>query len=431
MGVWGNSFPQPCFLMPRIIFATFEGGGHVTPAAQLARRLQADGATLRFLSDEASRAAAAGLPFHPWRRAPNRQGAAAAATPLRDHLAAFWPPAAVRSLCAEVMCEPALAYAQDLLAAMREQPADLIVANELLLGAMLAGEAAGVPVVSFSANIWPFPTRDDLPPFGPGFRPGTQDWHAKRDAFTRDWTFKLYDAGLPALNAARAALGLPPLAHVLDQLQMLRLSLLGTARAFDFDRPAVPPSFAYAGPMLETPPWAAPWLPRHARPHVLVSFSTTQMGQTGALRRSLRALHGLPVQGVLTAGPAIDPAGLPAGSQVQILRGAAHDDILPHCAAAIVQGGHGSVIRPLLHGVPLLALPLGRDNADNAARVAEAGAGIALSGRAGAWRIRRALRTLLAEPAYRQAAAVLGRHIAVETDGGAGASARLLRLVEA
>lgn len=417
--------------MPEVIFATFEGGGHVTPAAQLARRMQADGATLRFFSDEASRAAAAGLPFHPWQRAPNRQGAAAAAAPLRDHLAALWPPAMVRSLCEEVICGPALAYAEDLLAAMRKRPAALIVANELLLGALLAGEAAGVPVVSFSANIWPFPTREDLPPFGPGFRPATREWEARRDAFTRDWTFRLYDTGLPALNAARSALGLPPLAHVLDQLRVLRLSLLGTARAFDFGRPVVVPPFAYAGPLLETPPWAAPWRPRHARPHVLVSFSTTQMGQAGALRRSLAALRGLPVRGVLTAGPAIDPAGLPAADNAEILRGAAHDDILPHCAAAIVQGGHGSVIRPLLHGVPLLVLPHGRDNADNAARVAAAGAGLALPRRAGAWRIRRALRTLLEDPAYRAAATTLGQAIAAETDGGAAASALLLRLVEA
>ncbi|RKK02945.1 glycosyltransferase family 1 protein, partial [Teichococcus wenyumeiae] len=65
-------------MRPAIILATFEGGGHVTPAAQFARRLQADGAALRFVSDEASRAAAAGLPFQPWRRAPNRQPGAEA-----------------------------------------------------------------------------------------------------------------------------------------------------------------------------------------------------------------------------------------------------------------------------------------------------------------------------------------------------------------
>ena len=415
--------------MPEVIFATFEGGGHVTPAAQLARRMQADGATIRFVSDEASRTAATVLDFHPWRQAPNRQGAAAAA-PLRDHLAAFWPPALVRSLCEEVICGPALAYARDLLAMLQARPARLIVANELLLGAMLAGEAAGIPVVSFSANIWPYPTRADVPPFGPGFRPGTRDWHARRDAFARDWTFKLYDAGLPALNAARTALGLPPLAHVLDQLKILALSLLGTAQAFDFGLPAVPPGFRYAGPLLDTPPWAARWAPAQPGPHVLVSFSTTQMGQAGPLRRSLAALRGLPVRGVLTTGPAVDPASLPVPGGAEVVRGAAHDDILPHCAAVIVQGGHGSVVRPLLHGVPLLVLPLGRDNADNAARVAAAGAGLVLPGRAGAWRIRRALRRLLEEPSFRAQARALGQAIAVESDGGARASATLLRKAE-
>jgi UDP:flavonoid glycosyltransferase YjiC (YdhE family) len=416
-------------MRPAIILATFEGGGHVTPAAQFARRLQADGASLRFVSDEASRAAATGLAFRPWRRAPNRQPGAEAAAPLRDHLRAFWPPALVRSLCDEVICAPALAYAEDLLAMLREQPADLIVCNELLLGAMLAGEKAGVPVVSFSANIWPYPTRADLPPFGPGFRPGSKDWHTRRDAFARDWTFSLYDAGLPALNGARAALGLPPLAHVLDQLRMLRLSLLATARAFDFGLEHVPEPFAYAGPLLETPPWAGRWQPaRPGLPHVLISFSTTQMGQRGALRRCIAALRGLPLRGVLTLGPAVAPESLPPSDQIEILRGAAHDDILPHCAAAIVQGGHGSVIRPLLHGVPLLCLPLGRDNADNAARVAQAGAGLARGGHSPAWRIRGALRALLEQGHYRDAAHRLGRAIAAEMDGGAAASARVLAI---
>lgn len=414
---------------PAIILATFEGGGHVTPAAQFGRRLQADGARLRFVSDEASRAAAAGLPFQPWRRAPNRRPGAEAAAPLRDHLRAFWPPALVRSLCDEVICAPALAYAEDLLAMLREEPADLIICNELLLGALLAGEKAGVPVVSFSANIWPYPTRADLPPFGPGFRPGTKEWHSRRDTFARDWTFSLYDTGLPALNAARAALGLPPLAHVLDQLRMLRLSLLATARAFDFGLESVPEPFAYAGPLLETPPWAGRWQPsRPDLPHVLISFSSTQMGQRGTLRRCIAALRGLPLRGVLTLGPAVEPDSLPAAEHVEILRGAAHDDILPHCTAAIVQGGHGSVIRPLLHGVPLLCLPLGRDNADNAARVAEAGAGLVRGGRAPAWRIRRALRPLLEQPHYRDAARRLGQAIAAETDGGAAASARVLAI---
>jgi UDP:flavonoid glycosyltransferase YjiC (YdhE family) len=415
-------------MRPAILLATFEGGGHVTPAVQFARRLSSDGADLRFVSDEASRAAAAGLPFHPWRRAPNRQPGAEAAAPLRDHLRALWPPAMVRSLCEEVICAPALAYAEDLLALMRERPADLILCNELLLGAMLAGEAAGVPVVSFSANIWPFPTRADLPPFGPGFRPGKQEWHARRDSFARDWTFGLYDAGLPALNAARAALGLPPLAHVLDQLRMLRLSVLATARAFDFGLEQVPEPFAYAGPLLETPPWAGRWQPASPLPHVLVSFSTTQMGQRGALRRCVAALRGLPLRGVVTLGPAVEPAALPASPQVEVLRGAAHDDILPHCAAAIVQGGHGSVIRPLLHGVPLLCLPLGRDNADNAARVAAAGAGLVRGGRAPAWRIRGALRQLLEQPRYRDAARHLGQAISANMDGGAAASARVLAI---
>src|SRR6185369_9137380 len=44
----------------------------------------------------------------------------------------------------------------------------------------------------------------------------------------------MFDSGLPSLNATRAALGLAPLEHLLDQFHAARAELLATARAFDF-----------------------------------------------------------------------------------------------------------------------------------------------------------------------------------------------------
>jgi UDP:flavonoid glycosyltransferase YjiC (YdhE family) len=58
----------------------------------------------------------------------------------------------------------------------------------------------------------------------------------------------------------------------------------------------------------------------------------------------------------------------------------------------------------LAHGVPLVCLPLGRDQGDVAARVVWHGAGLRLSSSAGAPKIRGALDHVLHQPAFRMAA---------------------------
>jgi UDP:flavonoid glycosyltransferase YjiC (YdhE family) len=66
---------------------------------------------------------------------------------------------------------------------------------------------------------------------------------------------------------------------------------------------------------------------------------------------------------------------------------------------------------------------MGRDQNDNAARVAARGAGLRLDPGAAPDAIAEALRILLADPTYRAAAGRLGRAIAAETDPEAAADA--------
>jgi UDP:flavonoid glycosyltransferase YjiC (YdhE family) len=62
-------------------------------------------------------------------------------------------------------------------------------------------------------------------------------------------------------------------------------------------------------------------------------------------------------------------------------------------------------------GVPLLCLPMGRDQHDNAARVSHRGAGLTLPADASPDAIAAAARRLLDEPAFRAAAEGLGAAI--------------------
>ncbi len=75
---------------------------------------------------------------------------------------------------------------------------------------------------------------------------------------------------------------------------------------------------------------------------------------------------------------------------------------MPQAAVVVTRGGHGTVLRALSHGRPLLCVQMARDQNDNAARVAFHGAGLALQPVAGAQAIETALRRLLNEATFRQ-----------------------------
>lgn len=419
----------------RFLFTTFEGGGHVPPALLVARRLRERGHEVMVVSDEANRAQAAqnGLDFTPWRTAPNRTVLGAADDPLEDWNRR-WPPAVVRAVCDAVIGGPALAYGRDTLEQIRDFAPDLVVSNELLFGCMAAAEATDTPLALLTANVWCFPTREDLPPFGPGFPRASNAFEQGRERTSRKMIARWYDAALKPLNAARAELQLEPLSAALDQLQAAELILIGASGAFDYAAAAAPP-FVYAGPLGEAPGWARQSgadarLLSEDRSNVLVSFSTTHQGQREVVARCIRALADLPVNGVVTLGPALGGATLPSAPNVQVVEQADHDVLVPRCAAMLCHGGHGTVMRPLMFGVPVICIPTGRDQPENAARIAWAGAGLRLPRSAGVGAIRRAVQRVLAEPSFRGSARRLGEAIRREADGGLAAAERLEALAQ-
>lgn len=417
----------------RIVFTTWEGGGHVAPALAAARAVAALGHDVLVVSDSANAPAAAalGLPFEPWRSAPNRPQAGDRRDAVRDW-AAETPIQVIHALAEAVLCGPAERYAADLRAILRRFPADLVVSNEMLFGAMLGAEAAGTPLAILVGNLWPFPTRADLPPFGPGLPPAQSPQERARDAAIRSALLEVYAPHLPTLNAARAAHGLPPLDTLFDQLAPARRILLAVAQAFDFGDVPPPAPFAYVGPLIADPAWAAAKAAgggetTDPRPLILISTSTLYQAQEGMLRRCIAAMAGEPVRAIVTLGPALDPRDFTdAPENVTVLTSASHDALAPQCAAVVSHAGHGTVVRPLMHGKPLLSLPMGRDQRDNAARIAARGAGLTLEAEAPPEAIRAALRRLLHEPQFTEAAQRLGAAIRCEADQGALAARLIL-----
>lgn len=406
-------------MTPRnFLFASFEGGGSIGPALTVVRKLVARGHRVRFMSDACNRpeAEAAGAAFVPWTRAPSRPDRSRETDLLCD-----WevdPMAGFERTLDKLMIGPALLYAQDLIGELRREAADLVVSNEMLFGPMLGCEAAGQRLALLSANICVYPLIPEMPALGAGLAPAGTDEERALQAAIAAGSAQMLDARLPTLNAARAALGLSPLANVLDQLRAAEALLLGTARSFDFATGALPPFVRYVGPQLDDPAWAeewnSPWAADDGRPLMLAAFSTTFQDHAAVLQRVIDAAGDLPVRLLVTLGDAIEPDELRPAANSVLVRSAPHNAVMREAALVVTHGGHGTVARALIHRLPMLVMPHGRDQADNGVRVTERGAGLSLPPSATAEEIRAALARLLAEPSFAAAAAALGERVAEE-----------------
>ena len=105
-----------------------------------------------------------------------------------------------------------------------------------------------------------------------------------------------------------------------------------------------------------------------------------------------------------------------------------YSQVMPQADLVITHGGHGTVCRALAAGAPVLCCPAVGDMAENAARVAWAGAGLMLPWRlTGAAPLRWAVRRILAEPRF----ATRTREVATwarENDGAERGAALVERL---
>ncbi|HYD13858.1 MAG TPA: glycosyltransferase [Allosphingosinicella sp.] len=406
--------------MTNFLIATWEGGGSVMPMLTVARKLADRGHRVRVMSDRCNRpeAEAAGAAFIPWTRAPSRPDRSRESDSFRDWKAET-PQDQIRLVLERVWAGPALDYAEDVVEELRREPADLVISSEMLMGVMAGCEAIGQRFVALTCNINLFGT-PGVPPVGPGLVPAQtpEDEALHREVAAGNEA--LFAMGLPALNAARRLLGLRPLARLADQLEPAEALLLGTAEAFDFAPPSLPENMAYVGPQLADPPWAAPWQspwsPDDVRPLVLAAFSTTFQDHVGVLQAVIDGASALPVRLLVTLGDTIAPEELFPGPNTALVHSAPHNAVMPETALVVTHGGHGTVTRALMHGKPLIVVPHGRDQNDNAARVTARGAGLMLPATAAADAFRGAIESVLADPGYAAAAAALGARVAEEVE---------------
>jgi MGT family glycosyltransferase len=401
----------------RYLFAIIDGGGTVPADTSVIRAMVERGHDVRVLADRvlAPDVEATGAEHIPWERAPQRPNLEPDTEIISDS-GTKTPFQAFERVRDGALTGPAALFAADVRAELRRRPADVVVANFFVFGAQIAAEAEGVPFAFLVANVLSFPG-SGTPPLGPGFKPARGPLGRARDAAINRMMARLFDKGLDQLNAARREHGLEPRASVLENFQYADRLLLMTSRGFEYESFTPPPNVRIVGPRLADPAWAGDWSPPPGDdPLVLVGMSSTFMDQAaGALQRVATALGELPVRGLLTTGRAISPGAMDAPANVTVVERAPHSEVLRDASAVVTHGGHGTVIKALAAGLPVVVMPMGRDQLDNAARVEHHGAGLRLKPKASPERIAATVRRVLDEPSFAAGAERMAAAIAADT----------------
>ena len=400
----------------RYLFAIIDGGGTVPADTSVMRALVERGHDVRVLADSvlAPDIETTGAEHVPWERAPQRRDLDPQSVIMRD-----WDTKTPFQAFARVrdgaMTGPAALFAADVRAELQRRPADVVVGNFFVFGAQIAAEAEGVPFAFLVSNLLSF-RGSGTPPLGPGLKPARGPLGRARDAAINRMMSRLFDKGLDQLNEARRENGLRPIGSVLENFERADRLLLLTSRAFEYECYSPPPNVRVVGPRLDDPAWAGDWTPPAGDgPLVLVGMSSTYMDHGGVLQRVTTALGELPVRGLVTTGPSVALDEIEAPENVTVVERAPHSEVLRHAAAVVTHAGHGTVIKALAAGVPVVAIPLGRDQLDNAARVAHHGAGLRLKPKAQPEAIARAVRRVLDEPSFAAGAQRLADAIAADT----------------
>lgn len=336
--------------MGRVLFVTWHGGGNVNPVVALGRQLQGLGHEVAVLATAtlAARFERAGLRFI--ERDPGDE----------------WDLGLM---------------AADVAAACGRFEPDAAVVDYMLPAGLCATEALGVPTVALVHTL-----------YGALLEGGTVSPMSMA-------------ATVPAINHVRDDLGLEPIARLGDLLADVAHVVVTTPASIDTPPDPLPSNVVYVGPVFEEADPDAPWsVPPGDGPLVVVSLGTTDMDELPLLARVLGALAHEHARVLATVGDHADPWEIPTPGNTTISRFVQHAAVLPHADLVISHGGIGTCLAALAHGLPVLCLPLGRDQPVNAAAVARTGAAKVLPSSASPKQIAVAVDELLSDPRYRDAA---------------------------
>lgn len=310
----------------------------------------------------------------------------------------------------------AIVYAtRDTLPLVEDLRPDVVVHDILTVAPSLCAELLRIPAATLVPHVFPesslgFPIYS----FGallPRTPLGRAFWNRAHRPVQRG-----LEGGRDALNRTRAAVGLP----VLDRVHggtSDRLALVATYPQLEYPR-AWPAHVHVVGPLIWEPPAQEVPVPSGDGPLVLVAPSTSQDPEHRLLHACLEGLADAPVRVLATYNRRLPSRPLSVPENTHVVDWLSYARTLPHCDAIVCHAGHGTLVRALSLGVPVVACPVAGDMNENAARLAWAGAGVRLPRRFIAARpVRRAVERVIGDEAIRSRARMFAEWSSVNSPG--------------
>jgi UDP:flavonoid glycosyltransferase YjiC (YdhE family) len=265
---------------------------------------------------------------------------------------------------------------------LEEERFDVVVSDVLTVAPALAAERAGLKRATLIPHVYPV-SQAGMPFFAVGAMPprtpvGRALWRAGMPVLNGGLR-----RGREELNQSREIVGLPPVERFHGGLSE-ELTLVATFPQLEYPR-RWPDSVSVTGPIWFELPYPEVELPQGDGPLVVVAPSTAQDPECRLVRVALEALAGEPVRVLATTNRHRPEEPLPEPPpNAVVVDWLSYSQAMDAADLVICHGGHGTVARALAAGVPLVCCPAVGDMAENAARVAWAGAGLMLP-----WRLTR------------------------------------------
>ena len=163
----------------------------------------------------------------------------------------------------------------------------------------------------------------------------------------------------------------PLFSHCRSLLESTDLVLHATDAVFDPPPTPLPAHHRDPGPLMWAPPSTIPpFLAEPGPPWVLVTLSLVpQEEEIRLARAALTALSNQPVRVLVTLGASHSRDELlPLPRDVRVEHYVSHAEVLKRACLLVSHAGHGVVLKALYYGVPMVLVPLGRDQPGVAAR---------------------------------------------------------------
>jgi len=274
---------------------------------------------------------------------------------------------------------------------------DLVISDSITTCGGLAADLLGVPWIELNTHPLYRPSKG-LPPIGSGLAPGTGLRGRLRDTVLRALSARSWREGLRQRSEVRVGIGLPA------EDPGPRRRLIATLPALEVPRPDWPEEAVVVGPLHFEPTKSVLALPPGDGPVVVVAPSTANTGAEGLTEMALQTLvpgEVLPDGSRVAVSRLEGPDGpIPPWAVVGLGR---QDELLSGADLLICGGGHGTVAKALLAGVPMVIVPGGGDQWEIANRVVRQGSAQLIRPLT-AVALAAATREVLGSPRYREAA---------------------------